>query len=486
MTRTDVRTDDAIARATWLPPALIAAVAVVVRIPAFVSAPSLVFDDGQYGVSVVDMRHGLAPYSGVFSSQGPLHFPVLYAGDLLGFRTLDAPRVAPVLAGVFAAIGVWAIARRLRARDSVALVAGLIVATTGTMIWTTGQVTGDGPAAAFTVAALWAAIAFRDRPAWWRAVLAGVWFGAALAVKPLVFPALIPIGWLLWSRRRAEPLVLVGATAVVVWFATALPWGLHRVWRQSVTYHTGKGPEYSKPFQLGKLTSTLGSRDAVLVGAVVLGIVAAVMARRHMRADTTVIAIWTIVVATVLVFEKAMFANHLATIVIPLALLFAVQPPPLRWLAVALVALVPWTVANIYDMFQFRSFHGDEAALVRDLQRLPHGAQAMADDPSFVWRAGLSTPRMMNDISKMRFDQGLLTTSDIVNAARDTDTCAVAIWTFRFGSLAAGLRDALRGAGYTLAHAYSPGHELWLKTPCAVRDPGHRARATAAPVRSLG
>src|SRR5215212_4635580 len=115
-----------VTRARWSTPVVLGLVAVVVRIPAFVSSPSLVFDDGQYGVSVVDMRHGLAPYRGVFSSQGPLHFPLLYVGDVLGFRTLDAPRVTPMLAGVVAAIGVWAIARRLGASDAIATVTGLI------------------------------------------------------------------------------------------------------------------------------------------------------------------------------------------------------------------------------------------------------------------------------------------------------------------------------------------------------------------------
>src|SRR5438477_103899 len=83
-------------------------------------------DDGVYGVSVVDMRHGLAPYGGVFSAQGPLHFPLLYAGDLLGLRTINGPRVTPVLCGVVASIAVWAIARRLTT-PAVALVAGLLV-----------------------------------------------------------------------------------------------------------------------------------------------------------------------------------------------------------------------------------------------------------------------------------------------------------------------------------------------------------------------
>src|SRR4051812_2889138 len=303
-----------IARARWSAPALLALVAVVVRIPAFVSSPSLVFDDGQYGVSVIDMRHGLAPYRGVFSSQGPLHYPLLYVGDLLGFRTLDAPRVTPVLAGIAAAIGVWAIARRLGATAPVALVTGVLLATTGTMLWTTGQVTSDGVAIALMIWAVWAAAWYRDRPAPWIAVLAGVFVGAAFATKPLVFPALIPIVWWMWERRRVAHLVLAGVVAVAFWFATALPWGLGRVWDQSIAYHSGKGPEYTKLFQLGKLTTLVPERDMIILVAVVLGVIAVVVgvcrsAVRH--SDAVVIVAWLAVAAFVLVFEKALFANHL-------------------------------------------------------------------------------------------------------------------------------------------------------------------------------
>jgi hypothetical protein len=473
------------ARARWSTPALLAVVTVIVRVPAFVSAPSLVFDDGQYGVSVVDMRHGLAPYRGVFSSQGPLHYPLLYVGDLLGFRTIDAPRVTPVLAGVVATIGVWAIARRLGASDAVATVSGLIVATTGTMIWTTGQVTGDGPAAGLVVCALWAAIVYRDDPRLGRALLVGVSLGAALAVKPLVGAALIPIGWWMGERRRVEHLAAASGAAVAVWFASAVPWGLGRVWRQSITYHTGKGPEYGKLFQFRRLTSLLGLRDGILVAAVVLGVIAAAIGATRVvetrRRDALVIAIWAGAVAVLLVFEKAMFANHLATLVIPLALLFVIRPPPLRWLAIGLIALVPWAIVNTNDMLWFRHYTGIDAELVADLQRLPPAAKAVADDPAYVWRAGLSTPRLMNDVSKMRIDQRSLTTSDVVDAARARGTCAVVIWTFRFGSLLAGLRDGIRSAGYELARQYAPDHELWLKADDA---PNCRTRGGAAPARS--
>ena len=100
-----------------------------------------------YGVSVVDMRHGLAPYTGVFSAQGPLHFPLLYVGDLIGLRTLDGPRVTPMLAGVASGSCGAGRSRAASRGTKPDVIAGVLVATSGTMIWTTGQVTGDGPAA---------------------------------------------------------------------------------------------------------------------------------------------------------------------------------------------------------------------------------------------------------------------------------------------------------------------------------------------------
>lgn len=480
-------TDDRprLARSVWFSVLVLALVAVVIRLPLFFSGRSLVFDDGQYGVSVVDMRHGLAPYTGVFSSQGPLHFPLLYVGDLLGLRTLDAPRVTPLLAGIAATIGVWAIARRLGSSPGVAFVAGLLVATTGTMLWTTGQVTGDGPAVGVMVWAVWSAVYYRDRPSVRRAVLVGLLVGAAIAVKPLIGAALIPIAWWMWSRRRPRDIVIAAVAAVVVWFATALPWGLHRVWAQSITYHTGKGPQYSKPFQLGKLTSLLALRDGILVAAVALGLIAIIVVGvQHLRTrndDAVVIGVWLLAAALICVFEKALFANHIATVVIPLALLFAVRPPPLRWLAIGLVVLVPWAIYNLSDMLWPGGYHGNEAALVRDLKRLPSGARAISDDPAYVWRAGLSTPRLLNDVSKMRIDQGTLTTAGVVAAAREPETCAVVIWTFRFGALLHGLREGLTDAGYTRAREYAPFKELWLKAPGA--DPSCRATAMAAPAR---
>src|SRR5262249_32881377 len=156
-----------------------------------------------------------------------------------------------------------------------ALVAGLLVATTGSMLWVTGPVSADGPAIAFTACAIWIAVAFRDRPTLVLAVCTGVLFGAALATKPLIGPAAVPIAWWLWRRHRVTDELAAAIAAAAVWFATAVPWGLGRVWSQSIAFHTEKAAQSPPWTQFGKLVTTLASRDLVLVVAVALGLVAA-------------------------------------------------------------------------------------------------------------------------------------------------------------------------------------------------------------------
>ncbi|MDQ1509943.1 MAG: hypothetical protein QOG50_1787 [Actinomycetota bacterium] len=455
--------------AAWYVVPFLVVLTVAARLPAFFSSRHLVIDDGVYGVSVVDMRHGLAPYTGVFSAQGPLHFPLLYVGDLIGLRTLNGPRVTPMLAGIAATIAVWAIARRL-AGPTAGLIAGALVATSGSMIWTTGQVTGDGPASALAVCAVWAALAYRDDPGRRRALVTGLVMGAALAVKPLLVPAAIPVGWWLWSRRRIDHLAIAIGAAIALWFASALPWGLGNVWRQSVTFNSGAGPRYAKLSQLNKLLSTLGSRDLLVVAALVLALITVLVATGKgdiERDDITVIAVWAAATALVLVLEPALYRNHLAAIVPPLALLAAVLVRTPRALLVVLVLLVPWSVHNLQSILRPTGYRGDEAALMQQLRALPSDAQVISDDPGFVFRAGLRTPRLMNDASAKRIAQHLLTTASVAHAAADSRVCAVVVWTTRFGRDLPGLPAALRRAGLVPADRYRGHRVLWLRPRCS-------------------
>jgi hypothetical protein len=267
-------------------------------------------------------------------------------------------------------------------------------------------------------------------------------------------------------------------TAIVTWFALALLWGLRLVWEQSVEYNTGAGPRFSHVSQLRKLWSTLVDRDMILLVAVGLGLVAILLARRRTdrRAgapsavapfDAVLMALWLGAAAVVLVMEPAMYRNHLASIVPPLALLFALRPPPLRWLAFSLLLTVPWAVVHLDDILRPAGFRGNEQRLVDALQQLPRDARVISDDPGFVWRAGLSTPRLMNDTSIKRIAQGRLTTASVTRAAARPETCAVVIWSTRFGRALPGLRESLGDVGYELHERYAVDRELWVKPACA-------------------
>ncbi len=451
---------------TWFVLAGLALLALVVRLPMFFSPRHVLFDDGVYGVTVLAMRHGARPFHEVFSPQGPLHLPILYAGDLLGFRTLNAPRVAPVLAGIAVTLAVWAAGRRLGAsRWGAGLAAGL-AATTGTMLWTTGPITGDGIAVAFAAIAAWLALTYRDRPTIARAIATGFAMGAALTVKVLVLPVALPVAWWLWSARRVRDLLVAVGASVVLGLAVTLPWGFGPVYDQSVKYHQ-QSSLYGPAEQLHKLVTTLISRDLPLLAAVGLGVVAAVVAhKRQIDTDTVAVLAWLIAGALVLVFEPAMFRNHIASIIPPLALLVAMRPPPPRWAAVAAILVIPWWAAHLTTVLWARDYRGSEAALMEQIRALPPGAKLITDEPGFAYRAGRLLPDNLNDASVQRIDEGMITTDTIVGAARQPDVCAVAIWSSRYGKDLPGLQAALRDIGYEEAETFGGVRSLWLKPDC--------------------
>jgi len=451
----------------WVRPvALLVVVALAVRLGALLVHRDLSFDDSVYGTSIVAMRHGLVPYRDLFASQGPLFFPLLFAGDLVGLRMLNGPRVIPVLAGIVTAVALWATARRLGATPAASVVAGVFVATTGSMLWTTGPTTADGPATAFTACAAYVAVGSRIRPTISRALLAGALLGAALATKPLMFAAVAPV--MVWAARSSwrALLAIVGA-AGCVWLATALPFGLAHVWDQSIAFHFDKHGPLAPLANLGFVGRTLFDRDLLLVAAVLVGLLAARWnPSRVSRADTAIIGLWLALVALVLSFERLVLVNHIVTLIIPLALLFAARPPPARWLALAAVALVPLQALQLSSIVIPVGYHGRAEQVIDQLQSLPPRAQAMSDVPGLVWQAGRTTPRFLNDPSNTRIETHRLTTATVAAAAAADTTCAVVIWSFRFGNDLPGLRAALQRDRYTLSENYAPNEQLWNKDSC--------------------
>jgi 4-amino-4-deoxy-L-arabinose transferase-like glycosyltransferase len=459
----------------WDIVALLAA-ALAVRLPGLFASRSLVFDEGVYASSALAMRDGALPFRQVFSAQGPLHLPLVYAFDLIGGRTLDSPRLVAVTAGLVVTLAVYSIGRRIGTREG-ALLGAALVATTGSILWTTAPLTGDGPAAALTALAVLGAITWRDAPSSWRAALTGVAMGAALAVKVLAAVAAIPIGllFLLSHRRRGvRDLAVAVAAAIGVLVVATVPWGVSRVIDQSVTYHTDAPRLETVGEQFGKLVSTLPNRDLPLIVAVVLGFVAAAMASRTgrrsgdavsvaARRDTLIMLAWLVPLLVLLVFEKNMWRPHIAAVALPLGLLVAVRPPPLKWFAIALVVLVPWWAVHLGDILWPQPNHGAEAAVVAEMRALPKGAWVISDDPGLVWRAGRRSPAALVDGSVLRVLEHIVTTPMLAREAADPRVCAVVVWSTRYGRDLPGLADALRTEGYTIAHRYGGVRTFWLK-----------------------
>jgi hypothetical protein len=130
------------------------------------------------------------------------------------------------------------------------------------------------------------------------------------------------------------------------------------------------------------------------------------------------------------------------------------------------VLLAPWSAHNLHSVLVPSGYRGDDAALMIRLRALPSNAQVISDDPGFVYRAGLRTPKLMNDTSEKRIDQHLLTTASVSHAATDPQVCAVVVWTTRFASELPGLPAGLRRAGLVPADRYPHHRTLWLRPTC--------------------
>lgn len=460
---------------------LLALGALVIRLPAYLSSRELVIDEGVYSSAALAMRDGALPFRQVFSAQGPLHLPLVYAFDLLGGRTLDSPRLLAVVSGIVVTLAVYATGRYIGTRSS-AILAATLVATTGSILWTTAPLTGDGPAAALTALAVLGAFAWRDRPSKTRATLTGIAMGAALAVKVLVAVAAIPIGLVFLAattgtaatvdaHRRVRDLAIAVGAALVVIVGSTLPWGVHRVVDQSVTYHTKAPRLESVGEQVDKVFSTVPSRDLPLLAAVVIGVGFACFARQRRsdgappaNRDVAIVLAWLLPLLALLIFEKNLWRPHLAALTLPLALLVALRPPPLRWFAVALLFLGPWWGVHLHDILWPAAPGGATAAVVSELKALPTGAWVLSDDPGLAWRAGRRVPANFVDGSILRIDEHLVTATTVRKAAADPRVCAVVVWSNRWGEELPGLPAALRAAGYALTQHYGTNRDLWLKS----------------------
>ncbi len=406
-------------RTTALDLVIVGVAAFVIRIPAFLSERSLVFDDGVFGASVVAMRAGGAPFREVFSSQGPLFLPLAWFGDLVTFRTFDSPRSIAVASGVAIAIATYVAGRELTTRARALLAAGLVIVS-GSVLWTSAPLAADGPASALSVIAVAVALGYRRAPSTTRAVVIGILAGAAFSVKSLlVLPALVTIAILVISRRRRADIVAVPLVAAVIAFVASVPWGLARVLEQSVLYHTDVVGERQPLHNLDVIVRALVTRDLPLVVAGLAAVVVWIWHRARHDADPVdsptargwidrlgagrvPIVVWALVVAGLLLTENPIWRSHTAHLVPPLALLIATARVRVRTLAIAAVVALPIWVVSLQPLLWPDGPDATEATIGRAIRSLPPGAMVISDEPGIVWRNHRRTPDRYVDTSILR------------------------------------------------------------------------------------
>lgn len=484
--------------------AVLGALTLLLRLPAFFAVKHLTFDDGVFASSALAMRDGDVPFREVFSSQGPLFLPLVWIGDLLGARTTNAPRVLAVASGVIAVLAIYWVARQLTDRLG-AQVAGALAATAGSLLWVTGPLAADGPAIAFVVVAFGLALRLRDRATPGLAALVGLAVGAGLSTKAIEVPAVLPIGLVLVApllhgvrHRRVEPRALLlpllaGACAVAVFVLLALPFGFGDVWDQAFSYRADAASDRDIPANAGKLLATLWDRDLVVLAfAAVAAVAGGLSYRRTGRArpvdhGTTawathhppsdppgwmpsaplLLVLWLVATAAWLVLVVSPLSRpHLSAIVPPMVLLVGAYRPALRVSAVAAVLLLPALVVQLDGVLWPGDYTGSEAEVVAILEELPDGAWVLSDDPGLAWRSGHRTTADLVDTSMYRVQQGRMTEDTIAEQAADERVCAVVARSYeRFGAFE-GLPDRLAAEGFEVALESGGPRVVYVRPDC--------------------
>lgn len=478
----------------WWPDALLLALgALLVRLPAYFAPTNLGYDDGGYGLAAIAMREGYQPYRDIFSSQGPLFLPLVHLADLLGLQTLDAPRLLAVTAGMVSTVAVYVAGSELLDRGR-ALLAGALTATSGVLLWTTGPITGDGPAAAFATSAVAVALAYRRSPTRAKAVAVGLLIGAAVAVKSLLVGPAILVAWLLvLQRRRIVDVVVVPVLAFALLVLVSIPWGIGNVVHDNIQYHLDKTGDRRPGANALKLVTTFFRRDTPLLAIGAVGAVALVVTRLRGRTTnpetapparrpplldrlldgTRILWWWAGSVVVVLLLQDPMFRNHLAALVAPLALLVATIRPSWPLVAVAWAVTLPFQVVQLQPLLYPHDYRGHDAVVVERLRALPPDAWVLTDEPGPVWRSDLATDPFFVDPSELRTLPGqgasiAITEDRLVEAAAQARVCAVVVNSDRrFGSFT-DLPERLVELGYEQVASFGGTRGVYVRD-CDVR-----------------
>ncbi|MGF1617749.1 MAG: hypothetical protein ACFCU2_08070, partial [Acidimicrobiia bacterium] len=310
------------------------------------------------------------------------------------------------------------------------------VATSGTTLLAAGPVQSEGPGLAFALVGLAVTLHRQDRTG---ALIAGLMVGSAVAIKSLhVAPTVLMVAVVLAYRRDWLNLAYTSLVALTLALATALFYGVERVFDQYVMFHLAKDNSANLFDNLGHSLSFLVEFDLPLMALAVATLILLWRAPERSKTPPLDIPPWlpmawmlsSLLVIIGFTHINSGFVRVVTFLIPPLALLIAhnlhMRTPILS--GVVALALV-FQVATI-------EFTPEPApstlAAVERLELLGEDEMVVSDDPGLAWSARrLSHPATV-DPSYARFQTGYLNPQTVERALADPRTCAFTSTSERF------------------------------------------------------
>ncbi|MFN0072794.1 MAG: glycosyltransferase family 39 protein [Chloroflexota bacterium] len=307
-------------------------------------------DEGVYAQTLLLMQHGLPLYREIYHNQGPLFLPLIYPlWELLG-ASLTAARTAIVIESIVGILGAWW-AGALLGGPVGGLISGLVWAFSPLALVQSRSLQSEGPAVAWSLLAVAAALAYARTHRQRHLVLAGGALGLSLAMKPLTLATLLPV--LLAAglvgrpsmRARLASMATVLALSFLVPLVTAAAFGLLEVIEPLLIYRSA--PDWLMTTLYGEETlrtsmrasnpsDFLGGWDVLQNGLrpegdgiILLALGGCLAAALWRPREALVLLVWLVATGALLANHAPLLERHAVAVVAPLAVLSAGCAVPL-------------------------------------------------------------------------------------------------------------------------------------------------------------
>jgi 4-amino-4-deoxy-L-arabinose transferase-like glycosyltransferase len=399
------------------------------------------YDEGVYLASLDALRHGQTLGSDVFASQPPGFYLLLRLVSFVFGSSVEDVRhgfLALALVGYGAA---YALGRALSGVAAATAAAGLLVI--APVVGDEGaRIAADVPAISLALVSLALAAFGLRRGSAVLALLSGAAFAAAVSVKLLALPAIVPLvglAFLLRARRREILLLVAGAAAVALVLIGAYAGVLGDLWHESVGFHNGARQIPGLTFR-GNVHLVRHSLDfhTPFGWLIPLGALAAIVAARRGSVSWPLWA-WVAASAAFLVVQYPLLGHHFVLIEAAFATAAGTSLGALaaRWpLRVQLVAAAVLLLAIAAGYAQERRRLGrndtpEPPAVLRAASTLgmvtQPGDRAVTDLPIVAYLAHRQTPGRLVDTSFVRFASHSLTPAQVLRATEERSVKAIVV-----------------------------------------------------------